>query len=471
MLMVQAIAHYTMAEADNVRKGIGKKIEEIIIKHGKIFAEKGSDRYPKERLARYWNDVIVPFAKYAFNKSHAASYARIGSVQAWLKLNWPAEFMAASLKSLYASNKTPDAKSMIQDRYFSYCAKKGINITPPSINQSEISFTATEDGDIVFGLSEVKDVGSASKHIILERDINGEYMGPADFFNRVSGIRGVTRKAVERVIQSGALDEFGYSRSSLLSVFDDFSDVISKNKTNKSTRELLDDSAIPKIDEFKKSTILKGEKFVTGIYISGHPLESLMGEIRVKNSVLFRDIEVKVSEDDDPDGTIEADNADRVLARLNGTRYSGIAMISSVDQKLTKATKQPFAFVELDDGTGVTKAAVFSRRFPDFKDVLVPGNIAKISGKFLVDDKGSTISIEGIGIVTPPDDMKIHVFKASVKDLPKIERDIRCYPGELITAIATGTTITPLPRKYWISQLGLSRLIEKYEIRKVDNKL
>ncbi|HEX8803051.1 MAG TPA: DNA polymerase III subunit alpha [Acidimicrobiales bacterium] len=285
MRIAQRFAGYSLAEADNLRKACGKKIRELIAKErDKFVAGCDATGYGAE-LGHRWFDIIEPFADYAFPKAHSFGYGYVAYQTAYLKANYPAEYLAALLTSVKANLE----KAAV---YLAECRTMGIAVDVPSINRSASDFTPvveTVDGverrSIIFGLSAVRNVGEGLvAHIVAERDANGPFADFHDFCQRVD-ISVLNKRTVESLIKAGAFDDVGHPRKGLLGVFEQIVDdtIRGRRERDMGIMTLFGDGgadhaagdfgrvAIPAI-EFDKRDRLAFEKEMLGLYVSDHPL-------------------------------------------------------------------------------------------------------------------------------------------------------------------------------------------------------
>ena len=326
MQIVRDLAGYSLGRADLVRRAMGKKKLDVMAKEREVFIngqvdENGNIIVPgcvrngiDAESANKIFDEMAEFAKYAFNKSHAACYAVVAYRTAYLKAYYPAEFMAATLNSFLGNlDKIP--------QYIDECKNLGIKILKPDINKSSTKFT-TENVDeqgkainsaIRFGLGSIKNVGTVPvEKIVEERNKNGEYKGFIDFCERIAE-EAVNKKCIESLIKAGAFDNFPQTRSTLLASFENIIDTIQSGKKkgfqgqvsmfdlgNESEQEKLNEIKykFEEHEEMPKKDLLHLEKEMLGIYISGHPLEKLKDEILRKttiNTMDMRQIDEKMS--------------------------------------------------------------------------------------------------------------------------------------------------------------------------------
>lgn len=361
MKIAQDIAGFSLGEADVLRKAMGKKIHKLLMEQKKKFVEGAVKKGLEKSLADKIFSFIEPFARYGFNRAHAASYGLIAYQTAYLKAHYPSEFMAALL--------TSDIHNL--DRVaieIAECEKMGIKVFAPNINKSFVEFGVNkEDSNITFGLGAVKNVGiGVAQRIVEERQLNGNYKSLEDFISRL-GTDTINKKSVENLAKAGAIDDLA-ERNEVLFNIDKilkFSTNLAKQKSNGQV-SLFDSMpatiAIPKLELVKTEAAdqkqrLAWEKELLGIYLTDHPL-------RGKEHILEKYAE-KIS-------NISADNAGQ------NVRVGGI--ITSIKKILTK-NSEPMLFVGLEDTTSNTEIIVFPKTLK--KDFLVwqNDNIVIIDGK------------------------------------------------------------------------------------------
>ena len=390
MQIVRDLAGYSLGRADLVRRAMGKKKLDVMAKerenfvHGKL-DENGNVEIPgcvrngiDEKSANKIFDEMAEFAKYAFNKSHAACYAVVSYRTAYLKAYYPAECMAAMLNSFLGNlDKVPI--------YINECKKLNIKILKPDINRSFKDFTV-EGNQIRFGLGSVKNVGATPvENIVKEREENGEYKDFTDFCERTSSLQ-VNKKCVECLIKAGAFDSFGKTRSTLLASYIKIMDVVadSKNKEFSNQITMFDiantDDDIKKMeydydekDEFSDKELLSMEKEMLGIYISGHPLEKYKDKIEkiaTVNSIMLQEANDAIAKNEK---TEIKDNQNATI----------VGIITSIKKKFTKNNKV-MCFVTLEDLYGKTEVIVFESVYMEAQNLLVEENIVAINGRISV---------------------------------------------------------------------------------------
>ena len=384
MQIVRDLAGYSLGRADLVRRAMGKKKLDVMAKEREIFIhgqtdENGNVIIPgcvrngiDEASANKIFDEMAEFAKYAFNKSHAAAYAVVSYRTAYLKTYYPVEFMAATLNSFLGNlDKIPE--------YIAECKRMNIEILKPSINKSYTKFTVNED-KIRFGLGSVKNVGTAAiEAIVEERNKNGEFKSFTDFCERIQG-EAVNKKCIESLIKSGSFDELGETRHTLIESFEGILDTIS-GETRKSIQgqvtmfDIANEETTEKhkynlnrVEEYEERTLLDMEKEMLGIYISGHPLEKIKEQIQKNTNInSLQMINMKEENDLSKDG--------------KPVKYAGI--ITSVKKKYTK-NNTIMAFVSVEDLYGVTEIIVFDSCYNRSSSELLVDNIVLVEGRLSI---------------------------------------------------------------------------------------
>jgi DNA polymerase-3 subunit alpha len=292
MKIAQILADYSLAEADELRKAIGKKKVEVMAQHRARFREGASKNKVDPKTAETLFSLIEKFGGYGFNKSHSAAYALIAYQTAYLKAHYPVQFMAALLTQ-DMGNQDKTIKNIAE------CREMGIEILPPDINESQADFSVV-GGKIRFGLAAVKNVGlKAVESVIREREQNGPFKDLVEFCRRIEGAK-VNRRVLEGLIQCGALDFSGVFRSQLFAALDD---VLKLCGANHDPNQLsMFDSAgfgtggdiglleLPNIDEWDERDLLRREKEALGFYITGHPLTRFSEEIKRITTCAIQDL-------------------------------------------------------------------------------------------------------------------------------------------------------------------------------------
>lgn len=383
MQIVRDLAGYSLGRSDLLRRAMSKKKESVMQKerHNFVYGneEEGIPGCIKngisEEIANKIYDKMIDFAKYAFNKSHAAAYAVVAYETAYLKHYYPVEFMAALMTSFIENSSKVS-------QYIVICKNMGIDILPPDINKGERDFSV-EDGKIRYGLSALKSIGKGViDSIVEERNERGEFTSLNDFVVRLTG-KEVNKRTIESFIKAGAFDSFGLKRRQLMMIYVQVVDSITKDKKNNMAGQMtLFDFAseedkqdyeiqVPDVAEFTKLELLAFEKEVIGVYVSGHPLEEYMSLWKKKVTVVSTDF---VSEDDD-------------MKVKDGNRETIGGIVTSVTMKSTKSNKV-MAFFTLEDIYGTVEVIVFPKDFEKYRFVLKEDERLFVTGRVSVNDEG-----------------------------------------------------------------------------------
>ncbi len=353
MKIAQELAGYTLGGADKLRKAMGKKIKEEMVKHRSIFVEGAVERGIERDTATSIFDQMEKFASYGFNKSHAAAYSLISYQTAYLKAHYPVEFMSATM-SLDITNT--DKLQFFKDE----CCKMGITVLPPDINHSKADFIV-EDGKIRYALAAIKGVGDANmKAIVSEREKHGLFKDISDFIHRID-IKQINRKQLEQLIKSGAFDSLDKNRGRLFANIDNIIQHIfssSELKTSNQTslfgaEEMQAQIKLKDTPNWVELEKLNLEAEAIGFYLSAHPLDSYrsgMEKLGVKNSSeVFRNIQT----------------GDVIRAKMAGC-------VNSFKKKISQKGNR-FAFLELSDASGAFEGILFSETLQRSEDIIASG--------------------------------------------------------------------------------------------------
>ena len=386
---------------------MGKKKLDVMAKEREIFIhgevdENGNIVVPgcvrngiDEDSANKIFDEMAEFAKYAFNKSHAAAYAVVAYRTAYIKAYYPEALMAATLNSFLGNlDKVP--------AYIEECKDLNIQILKPDINKSKTKFTI-EDGKIRFGLGSIKNVGiQVMESIVNEREKNGLYKSFTDFCERVQDY-GVNKKCIESLIKAGTFDEFEQTRKTLIDSFEEIIDTIQDGlKKSYSGQVSMFDLGEAKeendkhkyvfkvSEEYTDKELLSMEKEMLGIYISGHPLEKLKNEIIAQTNIDT----VKMHEilEDEEEGKESIYKDGQIV------KYAGI--ITSIKKKYTK-NNTIMAFVTIEDLYGQAECIVFEKCYLEAQDKLMEENIVLVTGRLSIrEEEAPTIIVSSIENLT-----------------------------------------------------------------------
>ena len=385
----RSLGGYTMGQADNIRKAISKKKQQVITEERKVFVygDPVRDipgciaRGVQEAVAQSIYDEIVDFANYAFNKAHAVCYAVVSYQTAYLKCHYPKEYMAALMTSVL------DSAGKISG-YIAECKEMGIPVLNPDINHSEDCFTVEGDG-IRFGLGAVKNVGRGLiRSIVAKRQEDGPFRSLEDFLGRM-GEGELNKRAVENFIKCGAMDCFGNHRSELLAVYDTMMDsVASSRKKNLEGQmglfAMLEEDApaasipIPKLPELGKGELMAMEKETTGIYLSGHPMDDYRQYLKNTRVV--------------PIGTLLGEECP-----YQDDQMVSVAGIVQGTKMKTTRNNSAMAYVTVEDDTGSMEMIVFSNAIGQYGGYLRENAAVVIAGRLsLREDKEPQIVINRV---------------------------------------------------------------------------
>ncbi len=377
LLTAITVAGYSWEDADKLRKAVGKKIPTEMKKQQEKFINgcvaNGLSRKKGEEIFH----LIEPFAGYGFNKAHAACYAMIAYQTAYLKANFPVEYMTAVLTAESRANTGPARDEKISN-IVDECRRMNLTLLPPDVNSSQVEFTI-EDSKIRFGLSAIKNVGTAAiESILTSRNIDGPFPSLSDFIHRVDTSK-VNKKTIESLIKAGACDTFG-RRSSQLSALPEFLDEAHKQKKSVAAGQasLFDgdetpthqeSTKLPDMPELSKEELLRFEREFLGFYLTSHPLTGRLQQLKALGSVPLA----------------------QITPSTVGQRVTVGGMIATVKKITTKAGGHEMAFVKLEDATGTLEVVIFPKLYAKTVSVWQKDGVVAISGK--VDEKDDRLTI------------------------------------------------------------------------------
>lgn len=374
MQIVRALGGFSLGKADMIRRAMGKKKMEIINAARDDFVAgcKGNDI--DEKSAEEIFELLKKFGEYGFNKSHSAAYALVSYRTAWLKANYPAEFMAAMMTSVMdTADKVPE--------YIEECKKIGLAVLPPDINESGVKFNVV-DGKIRFAMSAVKNVGrDAVKKIVEEREKNGMFTSLGNVCERLL----LNRKMLESLIRCGALDSIGSNRATMLASIDRALELSKKLNADRDSDQLslfdfgMDEAEhVPEVElallpEYPFKELLEMEKEMIGFYVSGHPLD-------VYGEKLYKRTTHRIKQ------LAEAEN---------GSQVTIAGMIAGISCRYTKKGDQ-MAIFTLEDQLAGVRCTVFPKAYGKLQHMLVDGRAVTISGRLKIGDADPEISVDDV---------------------------------------------------------------------------
>jgi len=359
MQIVSRLAGFGMARADLLRKAIGKKIPEIMDEQRNLFLEGCRKNSISQDIASQIFDLIDYFSGYGFNKSHSTAYALISYRTAYLKANYPVEFMAALLTS--ERNNTDKVVEYVNES-----SHMKIKVLPPDINTSFANFTVTDDRNIRFGLRAIKNVGQTALENIIEERKSNKFKSIFEFCERVDS-RVANKKVIESLIKSGAMDSFGLKRAQMVAILDK---ILSKGSKKKDASQLMlfstsIEEKVPEIEEWPIQQILNFEKSLLGIYLTSHPLSS---HSKIVNYL----------------------KRDKIGSFYEHPRSGDVticAVIEKVKIVTTRRKGERMAILKLEDETANIEVFVFPRLFEETAFFLREKSIVVLKGQLESKDK------------------------------------------------------------------------------------
>jgi DNA polymerase-3 subunit alpha len=429
MAIARILAGYTLGGADILRRAMGKKKKSEMDKQWEIFSTgMTTNGYSKEAIQAVW-DVLLPFSAYGFNKSHTAGYGLVSYWTAYLKANYPAEYMAALLTSV-GTNKDKMAVYLAETR------RMGVKVLPPDVNESRLRFAAVGD-DIRFGLGAIRNVGeNVVEAVIKARAEQGRYASFHDFLHKVP-LPVCNKRVVESLIKAGAFDSLGHPRKGLLTIHEQAVDAVISDKRNEAIGQdslfgfAGDDAAasagssfelpIPE-GEWAQQTALQFEREMLGLYVSSHPLNGAEALLERSRDYSIADLH---------DGAGSAGSA----------RIAGI--ITSVNKKVTKKG-DVWALVGLEDHDAAIEVACFPSTYQLYAPVLLPDTVVCVTGKIRkteANDGSTTVSfnaeqMEVLDVTTalngglPPVILNVREDRITVDLAAELKRVLQAHPGK-----------------------------------------
>ncbi|AQR97923.1 DNA polymerase III subunit alpha [Clostridium saccharoperbutylacetonicum] len=441
MEIVRKLAGYSMGRSDMVRRAMSKKKHKVMEEERKNFIHgilEGDEVIVpgcirngiSEEVANKIFDNMMDFASYAFNKSHAAAYAVVGYQTAYLMKYYPVEMLAAMLNSIMGINEKVAY-------YIGIAEELGIQVLPPNINESFSRFTVKDD-KIRFGMAAIKNVGgNVVDSIVKAREEKGKFESLVDFINKMDP-SAINKRAVECLIKAGALDDFKVFRSKMLAVHEKLIENISSDKRRNidgqislfGTEELKNpEVSYPNIKEFNKKNLLAMEKEMTGLYITGHPLDDYAKSLKMQTT---NEISKIFSVHETLDETFEENldeismfNREETLQDNDRVILGGI--LAGVNQKVTR-NNSIMAFLKLEDLTGTIEVIVFPKTLDKVKELCVTDSLVIVKGRLsLKEDEPPKLICESIEPLEQVNTAKVYLRvdnTEAARDLNKRLKDI-----------------------------------------------
>ncbi|MEE4246630.1 MAG: DNA polymerase III subunit alpha, partial [Kangiellaceae bacterium] len=368
MQIAQELAGYSLGGADLLRRAMGKKKPEEMAKQRSIFEEGAKQQGVEPDLAMNIFDLVEKFAGYGFNKSHSAAYALVAYQTAFLKAHYPAAFMSAVMSA--DMDNTDKVVTFVDD-----CLNHDIKIMPPDVNQGEYKFTVTDENTIIYGIGAIKGVGEgAIESFVEERAANGHYTDLFDFCQRVD-LKKVNRRVLESLIRAGALDNLGPNRAVLMASLDEA--IRAADQQNKAAEigqnDLFGEAFTAdqttgelnwtKVRPWPEELVLKGEKDTLGLYLTGHPIDRYMAELR---NVISRPLK-------------------QVQPTRRGENIKVAGLVIDVMVRSNKRGER-FAIVTIDDKSGRISLFVGANIYEQYKELIKNDTIIIAEGDIKFDD-------------------------------------------------------------------------------------
>jgi DNA polymerase III subunit alpha len=380
MAIAQKVAGFTLSQADNMRRAMGKKKKEILDAEFVPFSKgMGANGYSDAAIKALW-EILVPFSDYAFNKAHTAAYGMVSYWTAYLKANYPAEFMAALLTSV-ADDKDKMAI------YLNECRRMGIQVLPPDVNESAANFTPVGT-DIRFGLTAVRNVGhNVVEGIVAAREGQGKAVNFHGFLDQVPLVV-CNKRVIESLIKAGAFESMGHSRRALMSIYEAAVDAVLDLKRNEANGqddlfgELAETDpvltgSVPDLPDWDKRTKLAFEREMLGLYVSDHPLQGLEHILAAERDIGIGEL---LADDGPRDGTVTI-----------------AGMITNITRKTTRRG-DIWAVISVEDLEASIEVLLFPKAYEMVSTVLATDTVVKIKGKVKVEDDVVSINASELSL-------------------------------------------------------------------------
>ena len=432
MQVSQRIAGFSLGGADMLRRAMGKKKPEVLMGKKKEFIEGAIKQGFTEQHAADIFEIMIPFAGYGFNKSHAAAYSVLAYRTGWLKAHKPAEFMAANLTN--EINSTDGLPF-----YISESRRIGIPVDPPDINRSDKTFDVV-DGRIVFGLKGIKGMGDAAATVIIdERNANGPYESFIDFVERagikvVDGKRAVNNKAIEVLIKTGAFDKFGINRPTLLQNMEHAIDYATEKHLGAESGQVslfeesgekeFVDFTFEEVEDLPTMEKLNLEKECIGIYVSGHPLDDYRKIIEQSATLTSENIEreAKIAKSQKEQTSSQGQNSWQT--RNSGKTYTVIGMIQELKLIRTKKGDE-MAFATLQDFNGTIDLTFFPKTWGTIRQQVHTDAVYAFKGKLDASNEEPSVLVDSLEDISSLQINSIHEVHIQLDENLKDEFEIQ----------------------------------------------
>ncbi|MGB9802204.1 DNA polymerase III subunit alpha [Desulfofundulus sp.] len=432
MRIASDLAGFTLGEADLLRRAMGKKKPEIIAGLRNQFIEGAVKNGVDPQIAGQIFDLMEYFAGYGFNKSHSAAYALVAYQTAYLKANYPAQYMAALLTSV--RDNTDKVAAYVEE-----CRRMGLEVLPPDVNESRESFTVV-GGKIRFGLAAIKNVGEgAVQAIIRSRQEKGPFKNFADFCRRMD-TRTINRRVLENLIKSGALDSLGHHRAQLMAGIELGLSLAQQSQQQRQNGQLTfeqfwgeaaEDIVLPRVQKYSRAEMLALEKEALGLYISGHPLEEYRQALAEETTASVAEI----GEEDQ-----------------GGVTVGG--MLTSL-KRITTRRGEPMAFGTLEDLTGSIEVIFFPRVYQQYAKLIIPEGVLLIRGQISSTGDRVKIVAEEVSPLLKKINASLYlqIREATPRLIRQVQHVLSNFPGSspVYLYFPREKKLARVSRDYWIN--------------------
>ncbi len=435
MQIASVMAGFSLGQADLLRRAMGKKKHDVLDAQRENFLQGASERGIERKMAGEIFDLMAHFADYGFNKSHSAAYALVAYQTAYLKANYPQEFMAALLSSVMGTNEKIGS-------YIETCRQMGIDVLPPDINASQSSFSVDGNG-IRFGLAAVKNVGeNAIQNMVAARDANGKFESLVDLCTKVD-MRLINKRVIESLIKCGAFDSLGAKRSQLLAVLERAIDMAAVRQRDKVSGQIglfgeetlndADEISLPDIPEIPKEQMLVLEKEITGFYVTGHPLDAY----REKMNSFTPLIELVTGEYGD------------------GKNIKVAGLIISA-KRITTRNGGMMCFIALEDFTEQIEVVIFPKTFDKVNKILLPDTPVRVSGRLSMSEDKAKVIADDIQLLGDPQNLEVRLKISKVQEsgdvFEKLKQTFRKFPGSSVVFLhlTDSRRVIKTEQQFWI---------------------
>lgn len=459
MEIAQRVAGYSLGQADNLRRAMGKKSKETLDKEFPLFSAGMLERgYTKPAIKTLW-DILVPFSDYAFNKSHSAAYGVIAYFTAYLKAHYPAEFIAALLTSV-GDDRDKLGGYLVEAR------RMGVTVLPPDINESDLYFTAVGD-DVRFGLGSIKNVGeNVVSHVTTARMSGGEFTSVENFLNRAP-LPALNKRTIESLFKSGAFDRFGHTRRALIEVHEKLVDDATREKKDASKGDVGFDfgdlfdqpvQLIPDRPEWPRKTKLEFEREMLGLYVSDHPLNGQEIILQRHRTLYVSDLtavpKVAESEGDETEWELQGASEDDVIT-LTG-------LLRNIEHRTARASGKQYASAVLEDMSGSIDLSILGKAYDDLRPMLVNDSLVAISGRVRLREQFLSMMVRSVKHLEVSHDSEVSIIRVQVPAehstttlVAELDDVLKRYPGdaevELRLRHASGIQVFTLPHRVAVS--------------------